>query len=110
MRDITLGERLGCILFLACGATAANIGFWFPWHAYTYHSSPDDRYGGAIMLGILLCIFGAGVSWLSAFRLFKWLFQHPLTTTHALMGVGGGFLTLAGLGPALSILLRICLR
>lgn len=103
MRDYKLEERVGCILFLVCGAVVSVIGFWFPWHACKYHSAPDDRYGGAILLGLTMCLFGASITSRSALRLLRLLCQKPLTAANLVVGIGGGFLALAGLSPWLML-------
>ena len=95
----TFEERVGALLLLLGSVSIAGIAYWYPWYLCTYHSSPDDRYGMAIMYAFPFWFIGPGMAGSAMFQLLKALAQRQLTLINACFAICGGLLALIGFSP-----------
>jgi len=105
--SLQLEERWGSILFLFCSAILAGIDYWYPWYLCTYHASPDDRYGFAILFAFPFYFVGAGIAGLALFRLLRVVIREQRGAANWTFAVCGVLLALAGFSPLLMVGWRI---
>jgi hypothetical protein len=93
--------RLGGTLILISAAVMAVISYWYPWYLCTHHSSPDDRYGIAMVAAFPFWFIGPAIAGRALFRIFAAFLRGKRTAADYGVCICAGFLALAGFSPLL---------
>ncbi|HTR42972.1 MAG TPA: hypothetical protein VMH87_15265 [Pseudomonadales bacterium] len=104
---LKLEDRIGAILFLVCAVVMTVISFWYPVYLCAYYSSPDDRYGFALLFASPFWFVSAGISCVAFHRLSSAVASGQRTIANYILIIGGTLLALLGLSPFLFVLWRI---
>jgi hypothetical protein len=105
--DYKFEDRLGAVLILFCMSVLQGIAYWYPIYLCTYHSSPDDRYGIAMLYAFPFWVGGSFVAGGAAFRLLRVVIWGGRTAGNITFALIGGVLALTSLSPALTFVYSI---